>query len=377
MVSDHVRDDIGRGRGDIPLRRGQVGVAEYPLDIRDRDQRVARQPVGRGMPQVVQGKAPVQARCGPLEHRPRGMIGQRAQRPAQRPPHRLIPGRRHQAVELLLIKAKPDERVRRGRKLLHGPGPLAHHGDQLLARIYPGTHSSQQFRGPGPCRDPERDQGTVPVRAQRSEQTAGHLVRDLARYPLRHPRPVAPGTLRPERAKRIAVRTSPRPAHQRERIDDRAAAALDMERVERPCHRLSMRDCRCRQRLARGGGGQRGPGSPAPPVRSFPPATRPQPGDEIPGLISPSPVPRNLHGPQEPEPPEKIHAVRALSSPRAARRAQLHHELIDRSHGRTSRIDQLERLENVIGPGKPAGQRHPQRRQVAGRVCIQQHDRRK
>ena len=142
-------------------------------------------------------KGPVrsQHRAGPGEHAVRGVISQRPERAPQRPPQRLIQAARHQALHLRLIQAQPHERVRGRRKLLHQPGPLADHRDQLLPGIgIPGS-SPQQLSGPRAGRHPQRDQRPVAMRGEPGEQFAEPLIGDAARDPLSQPGPEQPRPL--------------------------------------------------------------------------------------------------------------------------------------------------------------------------------------
>ena len=196
MEGQHAGDHVLRQRRQVQLGGGQVGVAQHPLHVGQRHLRITRHPVGGRVPQVVQRPVRSQHRAGPGEHPVRGVIGQRPERAAQRPPQRLVPAGWHQPGHLRLIQPQPHERVRRGRDRLQRPGALADHGDQLLARVGISLGGAEQLRRAHPGRHPERHQRPVPVRAQRREQLAELLIRDL-------PRP-APGQLRPVQPARSA-----------------------------------------------------------------------------------------------------------------------------------------------------------------------------
>ena len=188
-------------------------------------------------------------RAGPLEHPVRRVVGQRPERAPQRPPQRLPVAPWHHAVHLQLIQAQPHERVSRGGQLLQCPAALADHGDQLPPRICPAPGCRQQLRRPRPGRDIKRDQRPVPVRRQRREDLVELLVRDTARDPGGHHRPVQAGALPAERLHRVVVRMRPpataRPV-QRERVNQRARARLQVKAVKAAQHRFAMRPHRGR-----------------------------------------------------------------------------------------------------------------------------------
>jgi hypothetical protein len=183
-----------------------------------------------------------------------GRVGQLPERAPQRPPQRLIQAARHQALHLRLIQPQPYERVRRRRKLLQLPGPLADHRDQLLPGIGVPGGSPQQLSGPCARRHPERDQSPVPVRGELGEQLTEPLISDAARYPLDQPGPEQPGPLVAMGVHRIVMRvcaSSAAPPVQRERIHHRTGPGLEVEIVELPQHALAMRRGRRRITAAR------------------------------------------------------------------------------------------------------------------------------
>ena len=214
-----------------------------------------------------------------------------------------------------------------GRQLLQLPGSLAHHGNQLASRICAAAGRRQQLRRPRPGRDVERHQGPVPVRVQGREDLIEVLIRDAARDPRRHRRPVHAAALEVIRLHRIAMRMSP-PAPpgpiQRERVDQRAGARLQVEVIKAAQHRLAMRPHRRRIHLARYRNRRIRP-RPAllAPVRPHRLPGQLQPPAEIPGLGPARPVPGHPRCPQEPEPAQQIHPIRAEGRLRPPRRLQV------------------------------------------------------
>jgi hypothetical protein len=208
-VGQHARDDLVLGGRQIDLRGGQMRVAQDPLHIAQRQLRVARHPRRRAVPQVVQGPVRAEHGVGSLEHSMRGVIAQRSPRTAQGPPHRLSPAPGRSAVQLLLIQPQPHERVRRRRHQLRRAAALAHHRDQLLARVDVALARTQQLRRPRPGRDPERHQRPVPVRPQSGKQLVEPIVGDRPGQPSRHLRSVTPHALAPPPVHRVVVRLRP------------------------------------------------------------------------------------------------------------------------------------------------------------------------
>lgn len=74
----------------ISLGGAEQRVAKYPLHVGQRHLGVAGHPVGGGVPQIVQGPVGAQHGVGPAEHPVGGVIGQRPERPSQRPPQWLV-----------------------------------------------------------------------------------------------------------------------------------------------------------------------------------------------------------------------------------------------------------------------------------------------
>ena len=245
----------------------------------------------------------------PLEHPVHRVVGQRPHRPAQRPPQRLAAPGRDQPVHLRLVEPQPHERVRRGGQLLQLPGALAGHSDQLTARIDAACGGRQQLRRPRPGGHIERDQRPVPVRGQPGEDLVELLVRDRPRDPRGHPGPVPAGALAAVRLHRVVMRARPRlppGAVQRERVDDRPGAGIQVVAVETAQHRLAVGTHRRRIPAA------------------VPPG--PQPPAEIPGLRLRHLVPGQPGRPQEPEPAQQVHPVRPDRRLGPARRQQIPEE---------------------------------------------------
>ena len=301
-------------------------MAENPLHVGDRQSAVAGHPVGRRVTQIVQRPVRPQAAVGAHEHRPGRVIGQRTERPSQRPPQRIIRPGPHQPLHLGLIQPQPDKRIRGRWQLLQRPRALADHGDQLLPRIGVAAGDSEQFRRARPAGHPQRHQRPVPVRAQPGEQLIELLIRDLPGNALDDPGPVTAAALSTPRLHRIVM--SQRPAmppvpHQRERVHHRPAPGFQMELIKAAQHRFAMRDrgrgvLNPRCRLARDA------------VDAARAARRPtglaghlQPADEVPGLRPGGLIPADPGRPQEPEPAQQIHPIRALRRRRPPARLQV------------------------------------------------------
>ena len=194
---------------------------------------VGETPVGGRVPQVVQRSVRSQRCAGPGEHPVGGMVGQRPERAAQRPPQRLVPAGRHQAGRLRLIQPQPHERIRRGRHRLQRLGALR----TMVISCWPGSASPRWRRAAGcahPDRHPERHGRPVPMRAQRREQLAELVIRDMPRPAPDQLRPVQTGALGPEQLHQVPVRgraptTAPR---QRERVHHRPGSGLQAKLVE-------------------------------------------------------------------------------------------------------------------------------------------------
>ena len=292
-------------------------------------------------------------------------------------------GRRNQAVHLLLVKAQPHECVGRGRQLLDCPRPLADHRDQLLARVDSAGQHAEQLRCACAGRDPEREQCPVPVRAQSGEQLIELAVRDLPGDPLSHPRPEQSGPLPVEPVHRIVVRVRPAGPGQREGVHQRSRPGLQVKVVERPGHRLAVRDrrggeLRPGRRLARHAVRHRNartdPGraitAPVPASRL---ASDLNPPDEIACLHPRGLIPSHLNGPEKPEPPQERHRIRPLRGRRPPARLQVGQEHRHRRDRLTRRIRQPVRLEWIPCRLHGTHKRHRQPHQ-AQRPIVFDHD---
>lgn len=169
-------------------------MTQHPLHIGQRHVRIPGHPIRSGMAKIMQGPVRTQPGARPGKLPMRRVIGQRPERTPPRPPQRLIPTGRHQAVDLGLVEPQPHERVRRRRQLLQRPGALPHHCDQLPAGVRVGSRGAQQLRRPRAGRDPKSHQRPIPMTRQPSEQPVEHLLRDV-----RCPRCTRRGRNNPER----------------------------------------------------------------------------------------------------------------------------------------------------------------------------------
>jgi hypothetical protein len=236
VVGQDLGDHIAGQRRQIQLGGRQVGVPEDPLDVGQRQLRIAGHPVGGGVPQVVQGPVGAQRVGGAGEHRPRGVVGQRPQRAPPGPPQWVVAPGRQRLVALAPVEPQPHQRVRGRRNLLQRARALADHGDQLPASVDVAATQAEQFRRARPGGHPQRDQCPVPMRAELGEQPVEQLVRDRARDPPGDPGPIQPHPLVAERLHRVVVRVRPPTAplpRQRERVDHRAGARVAMDRIGR------------------------------------------------------------------------------------------------------------------------------------------------
>ena len=393
MERQHGLDDVLGQRIQVLLGGGQVSVAHHPLQVGQRHGRVAGHPVGRRMTQVMQGPVRAHRRAGPREHQPGRIVGQCPERTPQRPPQRLIPPGGDQPVHLRLIQPQPHESIRRRRQLLQLPCPLADHRDQLLPRISIGGRRAQQLAGPRARRHPQRHQRPVPVRAQQREQLAEPHIRDLPRHPPGQLRPVPAGALGRERLHRVVMRVRPAapPAPgQRERIDHRPGASLQVESVKATQHALAVHHRRRRIPAARGPLARyrvrrprrhrrpqpRCPTSGIPPVRPHRLVSQPDPAAEVPGLSTGRLIPADPRRPQEPEPAKNIHPIRPLRRRRPPARSQFPEVRRSRGNHHPASVDQPERLEQIPGRLKRPEQRHHQPRQIPRRIPVCDHDQR-
>ena len=358
---------------EVNLRGRQKHVSEHGLHVGQRESGVLCHAVGRCVAQRMQGGAASRCLAGALEHAVDRVVGQRPHRTAQGPPQRLPPALRDEPLHLHLVEPQPNERVRGRRQFLQLAGALAGHRDHLPPGIDAGHRRRQQLRRAGSRRDVERDQRPVPVRGQPGEDLVELLVRDRPRDPGRHPRPVEPGPLMAERLHRVVMgmrpAAPPRPV-QRERVDHRTAARLQVELVEAAQHRLAVRPHRRRVRFP----ARRGRRVRAAPVRAGRLARHQHPPAEIAGLDPRRPIPRHPGSPDEAEPAEKIVPVGAQCRLRPARGLQVTEELRDGRHGLAAGIDDPVRLPGVSGRLQRAGQRDRQRRQVPVHILLFGHE---
>ena len=174
---------------------------------------------------------------------------------------------------------------------------------------------------------------------------------------------------------RVRPPVPPRPV-QRERVDDRPGARVEVEAVERPQHRLRVRPDRRSVRLAAGGADRHCCQRPRPPVRTGLLPRDLQPPAEITGLGPRRPVPVHPDRPAEPEPPQQVGPVRTDGGLRLPRRQQVPEELGCTVHHDAVRVDDLIGLVPVPRGHETACLRHPQRRQVPVRISFFDHDRR-
>ena len=200
------------------------------------------------------------------------------------------------------------------------------------------------------------------MRVQGREDLVELLIRDAARDPGRHRRPVHAAALEAVRLHRIVVRMRP-PAPpgpvQRERVDQRAGARLQVKVVKAAQHRLAMRAHRRRIHLARSRDRHSRPRpAPLPPVRPDRLPGQLQPPAEIPGIGPGRPIPGQPRRPQEPEPAQQIHAIRADSQLRPPRRLQMAEIRPGGIDDSPARIDQPVWLPPVPSSDQPTGQRH-------------------
>ena len=232
-------DHVLFGRGGIDLRSAELGMAEHGLHVGQRHGRVPRHPVCSGMAQIVQRPVRPEQGTGPDEHRPGSVIGQQAERPAERPPQRLVPARRDLALHLGLVEAQPYERVRGRRQPLHGPRSLPDHRDQLLARIGVLLPRSQQFRGPAPVdtqKRPAPGRGALPSLANSSLNSSSGMQRGIR---LANSSAGKGRALVPE-FHRVVMRMRPAAARRPAGTGSPSASQSRVQLIKAPQHRLAM-----------------------------------------------------------------------------------------------------------------------------------------
>jgi hypothetical protein len=269
-------------------------------------------------------------------------------------------------VRLLLVEPQPHERVRRRRERLDCPRSLAGHRDQLLARVGARPDHAQELRRPCAGRDPERDQGPVPVGHEPGEQLVEHRVRDLLRNPLGDLRPVQAGLLLRERVQRVVVRMRPSRPGQRERVHDRPGPRVQVIRVKPAADRLAVRRRRRREPRRRRPFPRHRPGSGRPPGL----AGQLEPAAEVPCFHPRRLAPGDLDSPGEPEPAKQRQRVRPLRRRRPTRRLQVPQELRHRLDPAARRITQVVRLPPVPGLHEAPGRGHHQRPEIPDRTIV-------
>ena len=109
-------------------------MSQDPLHVGEGQVRVADHSFGRTVPQIMQGPVRAEHLVDPGEYHPGRVVGQRPERPAQRPPHRLVRPSGNQAEHFLLVEAQPHECVCRCGQVLQSPAALTDHADRLLLR---------------------------------------------------------------------------------------------------------------------------------------------------------------------------------------------------------------------------------------------------
>jgi hypothetical protein len=229
------------------------------------------------------------------------------------------------------------------------------------------------------------------MRTQLREQLVEPRIRDTPRRPVHHLRPIPAPAMPDQRLHRIVMGIHPAGTvitGQRERVDHRPGARLQVEVVEPAQHRLAMRHRRRRipataNRLA----GHRIHTRPgpcphhranitvrAPPVRPDRLVHDLQPATEIAGLHPSRLIPGHPQRPQEPKPPQQIHPVRTLSGRRSPARRQLGEIRRDRRDDRTAGVNQPIRLKQIAGRRQTTPPRHHQHRQIPWQISIADHE---
>jgi hypothetical protein len=163
---------------------------------------------------------------------------------------------------------------------------------------------------------------------------------------------------------RVRPPAPPRPV-KRERVDQRPAARIQVKVVEGPQHRLGVRANRRRIRRASRNGRHASLVTAAPVGPGLLPGNLQPPG-EITGLRTGCLIPRDPNRPQEPEPPEQVHAIEANRGPGPARRQKIPEEGRGSSHGHPVSTDQPVRLVTITRRSQPAVLGNYQRRQIPG-----------
>jgi hypothetical protein len=287
----------------------------------------------------------------PGEHHPGRVVGQRPERLAQCPPHRLGWPARDEVQHLVLVEPQPDKRVSRGRQVLQCPAALADHADCLVLGSEQSLNDAEQFGGPCASGNPERDQRTVPVGGQPGEQLAERLVRDAPRRRLGLLRLVGgPPRWLPEELHRVVVgiQTPVLSAFSLgKRVDQRTAVHLPVVLIERPDRCASMAPgprrvvspgWRLASKRVHGAGG-RGirPARPGGLLDSL------EPQGEVTGLGPACDVPADLDRVQEAEPAQQLVGIRPQRGRPGIVSQHVVQELGDRRHLGTMLVEQHER----------------------------------
>ena len=297
--------------------------------------RVSSHPIRRGMPQIVQRPVRPQRGVGSGKHRPCRVIAQQPKRAPQRPPQRLVPPGRHQTGQLRLISRNHTNASGAAGNGCNARVPLR----ITVISCCPGSASATVAPNNSEARAPVETHNATSARSRCEPSCAnswsnlssgmhrGARVTIFGRYRLQ--RCPAKGSNRVVVGMRAPAAAMPR---QRERVDHRPGARLQMKVVEPTQHGLAMRHRRglvvlTPTRLA---GHRVHPRRRTRPTRSREvivgvPPMRPgrldrylQPAAEITSLDPSRLVPTHPDRPQEPEPSQQIHPVRTAASSQAA-----------------------------------------------------------
>jgi hypothetical protein len=265
------------------------------------------------------------------------------------------------------MKAQPYERVRRRWEFLCLPRSLTHHRNQLPPGINTALRYRQQLRRPRPGGYIKRHQRPVSVRGQPSEDLVEFRIRDTAGNPLGHPRSIQPSALVAMGLHRIVMRMRPTAAPgpiQWKRIHHRPRTDVAVKVVEAPQHGLAMHPHRHRVRRSRRA--RRTARTPRAVSDRDPPA-------EIAGFRPGRPVPSNSERPQEPEPAQQVHPVRADGRLAAPSSQQITEERCDCPNRPPRWVDQPIRLPLRTGHSQRPHRRNLQHRKIPHLVQIVEH----
>ena len=221
------------------------------------------------------------------------------------------------------------------------------------------------------------------MRTEPGEQLVEIPVADATRRPGDELGPIQPDAFVAVRLHWIVVRADPAPASfpdHREGVDHRPRPRIDLEVVEAAQHALTM-DSRCRRvRGARRSltshrvrGSRHRSDRPLTasrlaicptPVRKRRLAADLDPSTEVTGLDPGGLIPRHLNGPQEPEPPQQVHPIRALRGDGPPCGLEFVQILTDRPDNTTVGIDKPIRPPRVARLLEAPNPRHNQRREI-------------